>query len=218
MSSSTLRPEPANSASISVSMQLALPWVLVLGWPLRECGSNWHQWLSYLLRSNDLQQRFNANLRGIRLQGSSQPGRLQTSHGSRQLNLKENVPATVQVEYQLYWRSCHHSQDVGVRQQENRKRSILQATYFDHVPNVLRLYCCGTNWSLCLCTHAIFVESLGLLACWLTGKYFFIQIVYVTCCSGIIYDIIHDVPMTGKDQKTGETIIFSGGNREQYGL
>ena len=24
--------------------------------------------------------------------------------------------------------------------------------------------------------------------------------------------------MTGKDQKTGETIIFSGGNREQYGL
>lgn len=40
----------------------------------------------------------------------------------------------------------------------------------------------------------------------------------MTCCSGIIYDIIHDVPMTGKDQKTGETIIFSGGNREQYGL
>ena len=24
--------------------------------------------------------------------------------------------------------------------------------------------------------------------------------------------------MTGKDQKTGETIIFSSGNREQYGL
>ena len=24
--------------------------------------------------------------------------------------------------------------------------------------------------------------------------------------------------MTGKDPKTGETIIFSGGNREQYGL
>jgi hypothetical protein len=24
--------------------------------------------------------------------------------------------------------------------------------------------------------------------------------------------------MTGRDQKTGETIIFSGGNREQYGL
>eukprot|EP00178_Gracilaria_changii_P003568 TRINITY_DN15320_c0_g1_i1.p1 TRINITY_DN15320_c0_g1~~TRINITY_DN15320_c0_g1_i1.p1 ORF type:complete len:108 (-),score=6.44 TRINITY_DN15320_c0_g1_i1:257-580(-) len=34
---------------------------------------------------------------------------------------------------------------------------------------------------------------------WLAGS----LIVYVTCCSGIIYDIIHDVPMTGKDQKTG---------------
>jgi hypothetical protein len=45
-----------------------------------------------------------------------------------------------------------------------------------------------------------------------------IQIVYITCCSGIIYDIIHDVPLTGRDPKTGETIIFSGGNREQYGL
>ncbi len=26
------------------------------------------------------------------------------------------------------------------------------------------------------------------------------------------------MPFTGRDQKTGETIIFSGGNREQYGL
>lgn len=49
---------------------------------------------------------------------------------------------------------------------------------------------------------------------WLVGS----LVVYITCCSGIIYDIIHDVPMTGKDPKTGETIIFSSGNREQYGL
>lgn len=42
--------------------------------------------------------------------------------------------------------------------------------------------------------------------------------IYITCCSGIVYDIIHDVPFTGRDPKTGETIIFSGGNREQYGL
>ena len=40
----------------------------------------------------------------------------------------------------------------------------------------------------------------------------------MTCCSGIIYDILHDVPFTGRDQKTGETIIFADGNREQYGL
>ena len=26
------------------------------------------------------------------------------------------------------------------------------------------------------------------------------------------------MPLTGRDPKTGETIIFSGGNREQYGL
>jgi len=44
---------------------------------------------------------------------------------------------------------------------------------------------------------------------WLVGS----LIIYITCCSGIVYDIIHDVPMTGRDPKTGETIIFSGGNR-----
>ena len=52
----------------------------------------------------------------------------------------------------------------------------------------------------------------------ITGTAIITQLVYVTCCSGIIYDIIHDVPLTGRDPKTGETIIFSGGNREQYGL
>ena len=46
----------------------------------------------------------------------------------------------------------------------------------------------------------------------------YLKTVFIICCSGIIYDIIHDVPMTGRDPKTGETIIFSGGNREQYGL
>lgn len=52
----------------------------------------------------------------------------------------------------------------------------------------------------------------------ISRTYFITQIIYITCCSGIVYDIIHDVPMTGRDPKTGETIIFSGGNREQYGL
>jgi hypothetical protein len=62
------------------------------------------------------------------------------------------------------------------------------------------------------------LESLDFLACWFFGICLSIKIIYITCCSGIIYDIIHDVPFTGRDQKTGETIIFSGGNREQYGL
>ncbi len=59
---------------------------------------------------------------------------------------------------------------------------------------------------------------MGFLANWFTCNFKFIKLIYVTCCSGIIYDIIHDVPLTGRDPKTGETIIFSGGNREQYGL
>ena len=62
------------------------------------------------------------------------------------------------------------------------------------------------------------MESLDLLARWLAGNRLSIQLIYITCCSGIVYDIIHDVPFTGRDPKTGETIIFSGGNREQYGL
>ena len=62
------------------------------------------------------------------------------------------------------------------------------------------------------------MEPLGFLAGWLPGNSPATQLIYITCCSGIVYDIIHDVPMTGRDQKTGETIIFSGGNREQYGL
>jgi oligosaccharyltransferase complex subunit gamma len=28
-------------------------------------------------------------------------------------------------------------------------------------------------------------------------------IIYVTCVSGVVYDIIHDVPFVGRDQKTG---------------
>jgi hypothetical protein len=62
------------------------------------------------------------------------------------------------------------------------------------------------------------VEPLDLLASRLTCTLNSTQVVFVICCSGIIYDIIHDVPLTGRDPKTGETIIFSGGNREQYGL
>lgn len=48
---------------------------------------------------------------------------------------------------------------------------------------------------------------------WFVGS----LLIYITCVSGVIYDIIHDVPFVGRDRNTGEVMIFADGNREQYG-
>lgn len=48
---------------------------------------------------------------------------------------------------------------------------------------------------------------------WFVGS----LLVYITCVSGVIYDIIHDVPFVGRDRNTGEVMVFAEGNREQYG-
>jgi oligosaccharyltransferase complex subunit gamma len=48
---------------------------------------------------------------------------------------------------------------------------------------------------------------------WLIGSLF----VYITCVSGVIYDIIHDVPFVGRHRETGEVMVFADGNREQFG-
>lgn len=48
---------------------------------------------------------------------------------------------------------------------------------------------------------------------WFVGS----LLIYITCVSGVIYDIIHDVPFVGRDRNTGEVTIFADGNREQYG-
>lgn len=40
--------------------------------------------------------------------------------------------------------------------------------------------------------------------------------IYVVCVSGVVYDIIHDVPFVGRNQQ-GEAEIFTSGTREQYG-
>lgn len=37
--------------------------------------------------------------------------------------------------------------------------------------------------------------------------------IYITCVSGVVYDIIHDVPFVGRDKNTGEAVIFTGGVR-----
>lgn len=50
-------------------------------------------------------------------------------------------------------------------------------------------------------------------AVWLVGS----LLIYITCVSGVIYDILHDVPFVGRDRNTGEVVIFAEGNREQYG-
>lgn len=34
---------------------------------------------------------------------------------------------------------------------------------------------------------------------WMFGA----MIIYITCVSGVVYDIIHDVPFVGRDPKTG---------------
>lgn len=109
-------------------------------------------------------------------------------------------------------------QDARVRQQAHIKGRHLQAHRPHHVQNVLRIHHSGSGRSPCLHQTEVHLEPLDLLARWLTRNSPLIQLIYITCCSGIIYDIIHDVPFTGRDPKTGETIIFSGGNREQYGL
>lgn len=61
------------------------------------------------------------------------------------------------------------------------------------------------------------MESLAILAIRLIGICKNMQAVYVVCCSGIVYCIIHDVPFQGRGQN-GEEVIFSDGSREQYGL
>ena len=48
---------------------------------------------------------------------------------------------------------------------------------------------------------------------WFVGS----LLIYITCVSGVVYDIIHDVPFVGRNKETGEVQIFAGGNREQYG-
>lgn len=46
------------------------------------------------------------------------------------------------------------------------------------------------------------------------------QLIYITCVSGVVYDIIHDVPFVGVDNK-GQAVIFSGGvsisNKQESG-
>ena len=51
----------------------------------------------------------------------------------------------------------------------------------------------------------------------INGKNALTKVIYIICVSGVVYDIIHDVPFIGKDPKNGEAIIFSGENRQQYG-
>lgn len=61
------------------------------------------------------------------------------------------------------------------------------------------------------------LESLGVLVHWLLGKCIATQVVYLTCCSGIVYCHLHDVPWFGRDER-GQTSFFAGGSREQTGL
>jgi oligosaccharyltransferase complex subunit gamma len=87
----------------------------------------------------------------------------------------------------------------------------------DNDPDLFRVYRSGCFRSVCLHQNEIYLDELDLLVYRFTCTIYITQIIYITCCSGIIYDIIHDVPFVGRDQKTGETVIFSEGNREQYG-
>lgn len=48
---------------------------------------------------------------------------------------------------------------------------------------------------------------------WFVGS----LLIYITCVSGVIYDILHNVPFVGRDPNTGEALVFATGNREQYG-
>lgn len=38
-----------------------------------------------------------------------------------------------------------------------------------------------------------------------------VLLIYITCVSGVVYDIIHDVPFVGRDRETGEAVIFTNG-------
>jgi hypothetical protein len=42
---------------------------------------------------------------------------------------------------------------------------------------------------------------------WFVG----VLLIYITCVSGVVYDIIHDVPFVGRDRQTGEAVIFTDG-------
>lgn len=48
---------------------------------------------------------------------------------------------------------------------------------------------------------------------WLFGS----VLIYFICISGVVYDIIHGVPMVGMNQKTGAPEIIHTGQRSQYG-
>ena len=41
--------------------------------------------------------------------------------------------------------------------------------------------------------------------------FFGVLAIYITCVSGVVYDIIHNVPFVGRDKDTGEAVIFTGG-------
>ena len=36
-------------------------------------------------------------------------------------------------------------------------------------------------------------------------------VIFITCVSGVVYDIIHNVPFVGRDKDTGEAVVFTGG-------
>lgn len=42
---------------------------------------------------------------------------------------------------------------------------------------------------------------------WFVG----VLVIYITCVSGVVYDIIHDVPFVGTNRETGESVIFTSG-------
>lgn len=44
----------------------------------------------------------------------------------------------------------------------------------------------------------------------ISGNPLVIQIVYIVCVSGVVYDVIHDVPFVGTDEK-GNAQVFSRG-------
>jgi hypothetical protein len=53
------------------------------------------------------------------------------------------------------------------------------------------------------------------LVYWFISKYFIIKIIYITCVSGVVYDIIHDVPFVVRDND-GNIQLFSGGVKYNY--
>ena len=51
---------------------------------------------------------------------------------------------------------------------------------------------------------------MGSLVYWIFGTLFLMQIIYIVCVSGVVYDVIHDVPFVGSDGK-GNVQVFSKG-------